>query len=215
MSLNQMGEGQSLDSFWAGLPHDLKVKFEAYIALLTKWQKSINLVSPNTLPDARDRHILDSYGLVPYIPDTVRSIYDLGSGAGFPAMVIAAARPDISVSCLESDGRKCEFLKTISREINIPVTIHMGRIESNSDLPAPDMITARALASLSQLLAWTSPWWSKSPVTLLLPKGENWANEIEDAKTIYDFEYKDMPSLTDPKARILLLSKISQKHSGQ
>ena len=199
----------SLPDLWNGLPDPLRHSYESYITLLTKWQRSINLVSPSTIPDARDRHILDSYQLVQYIPDTVKMIYDLGSGAGFPAMVIAAARPDIAVSCLESDGRKCEFLRTISREINIPVIIHMGRIESNHTLPAPDMITARALASVKVLIEWARPWWEINPsLEILLPKGESWADEVSEARGAYDFTLSDYPSLTDERARILKISNI-------
>jgi 16S rRNA (guanine527-N7)-methyltransferase len=199
----------SLNDLWNDLPDPLRRSYETYITLLTKWQKSINLVSPSTISDARDRHILDSYQLVQYIPSTVKTIYDLGSGAGFPAMVIAAARPDISVSCLESDGRKCEFLRTISREINIPVTIHMGRIESNHALPPPDMITARALASVKILIEWARPWWTQNPsLEMLLPKGESWADEVSEARGAFDFTIADYPSLTDPRARILNISDI-------
>ncbi len=199
----------SLDDLWNGLPDPLRRSYESYITLLTKWQRSINLVSPSTISDARDRHILDSHQLVQYIPDTVKTIYDLGSGAGFPAMVIAAARPNISVSCLESDGRKCEFLRTISREINIPVIIHMGRIESHYALPSPDMITARALASVKILIEWARLWWEINPsLEMLLPKGESWADEVREARAVYDFTLSDYPSLTDPRARILKISDI-------
>ena len=200
----------SPDELWASLPPELRGRYETYITLLTKWQKSINLVAPSTIPDARDRHVLDSYQLVPHISPAVKTIYDLGSGAGFPALVIGAARSDIVLSCLESDGRKCEFLRTISREINIPVTIHMGRIEGLEQLPPPDMITARALASLKVLLDWTRPWWSRNvALELLLPKGESWEDEVKEASAHYSFEIAgNVPSVVDPRGRILRITRV-------
>lgn len=194
---------------WDSLPIDQKLKFEAYATTLTKWQKSINLVSPNTLPHIKERHILDSYQLIQHIPSPVKTIYDLGSGAGFPALVIAIARPDLDIHCIESDQRKCEFIKTISRENDIPVTVHMGRIESFQALAAPDLITARALSGLKNLLDWTEFWrnGAKQP-RYLLPKGGTWQQEIKEAKTDYSFDYKDYPSATDPAARLLLVDNI-------
>jgi 16S rRNA (guanine527-N7)-methyltransferase len=191
------------------LNSELSNKFKAYEALLLKWQKSINLVSPSTLSDIQNRHILDSYQLNQYIPDTTKTIYDLGSGAGFPAMVLACLGLKTDIHCFESDQRKCEFLKTVSREIDIPVVIHMGRIESFSDLVAPDLITARALASVIKILNLTEFWRSKNPdLIYLLPKGETWADEIEEARQYFEFDIKDYPSQTDDKARILLISGV-------
>jgi 16S rRNA (guanine527-N7)-methyltransferase len=191
------------------LNSELSAKFKAYEALLLKWQKTINLVSPSTLGDIQNRHILDSYQLSQYIPDTVKTIYDLGSGAGFPAMVLACLRPEIHVHFVESDQRKCEFLKTVSREIDIPAIIHMGRIESFSGLVAPDLITARALASVTKILNLTEFWRSNnSDLIYILPKGETWADEITEAKQYFDFALKDYPSETDNKARILIISEI-------
>ncbi len=188
---------------------DLLNKFKVYEALLLKWQKSINLVSPNTLNDIQNRHILDSFQLVQHIPDSAKTIYDLGSGAGFPALVLAMAQPDIKVHCFESDQRKCEFLKTVSREIDIPVIIHMGRIESAKDIPAPDLITARALASVQNILDFTGFWRDQNlKIQYLLPKGEKWNEEIIDARTNFEFKYTDHPSQTDDRARILLISDV-------
>lgn len=202
---------QGLDALWDGLPPAQQVKFDNYLKTLTKWQKSINLVSPSTVGMARDRHVLDSYQLVQRIPDGVKTIYDLGSGAGFPALVIAIARPDLAIHCVESDQRKCEFLKTISRENDIPVTIHMGRIEEFGDLPPPDLITARALASLSQILSWTEFWRKTNPsLDYLLPKGATWQDEIKEAQAFYKFNAQIYPSLTDDSARLLLVDKIDK-----
>lgn len=211
MSLNPSIDAP-LDVLWDKLPSTTRSAFERYLSLLTKWQKTINLVSPSTLAHARDRHILDSYQLADHIPNSVRTLYDLGSGAGFPALVLAITRPEIAVSLFESDGRKCEFLKTISREI-IPATIHMGRIESlSTTLPAPDLITARALAALDQLFDWALPWVQVNPkLIFLLPKGERWADEVELARQKYNFDIEDFPSITDKSARILKICNISPK----
>ena len=131
-----------------------------YKSLLLKWAKVINLVSPATLPDVDTRHFQDSLQLIPLLPPHTKTLFDLGSGAGFPGLVIALERPDIAVHLFESDTKKCAFLSTVSRETHIPVVIHNQRIESVDKIPdvVPDVISARALASLDTLLAMTEIW---------------------------------------------------------
>ena len=122
-----------------------------YYGLLLKWQKTINLVSPSTLDDAWNRHFEDSIQVVSYIPENMKILCDIGSGAGFPGLVIAIERPDIQVHLVESDSRKCAFMRTVSRETNLSnVTIHNDRIENViGDIDA-DYVSARALASLNK-----------------------------------------------------------------
>ncbi len=188
-------------------------KLKQYHELLLKWQKTINLVSPTTIDNAWERHIEDSVQLVQYIPEGVESIVDIGSGAGFPGLVIAIERPDIQVSLIESDARKCAFLRTVSRETMCEnVKIYNDRIENAIDGLDVDMVSARALASLRQLLIYSKPiWFQKPTIKMLLPKGQNFQQEIDDAHLKFDFEVQDFDSQTDSDARILLVGNITEK----
>ncbi len=189
----------------------LSTKLVQYKNLLEKWNKVINLVSPSTLGDSEIRHFQDSLQILPLIPSHAKILFDMGSGAGFPGMVIAIERPDIKVHLIESDTKKCSFLSTISRETNTPVIIHNSRIESvdKSDKMIPDVITARALASLTELLSLTEPWWLKNAdLTLILPKGAKADEEVAEAQRKYKFDLTAVPSQTDHKAKILLLRRV-------
>jgi 16S rRNA (guanine527-N7)-methyltransferase len=188
-------------------------RLDHYHDLLLKWQKTINLVSPATLNNAWERHFEDSQQLIQHIPDHVKNIVDIGSGAGFPGLVIAIERPDIQVHLVESDTRKCAFLRTVSRETLCEnVTIHNDRIENVIDEIDADMISARALASIRQLMIYTKSVWEKGDdIIMLLPKGQNFQDEIDDARAKFDFEYTQHASVTDPHAQILIVGKIAQK----
>ncbi|OFW87205.1 MAG: 16S rRNA (guanine(527)-N(7))-methyltransferase RsmG [Alphaproteobacteria bacterium RIFCSPHIGHO2_12_FULL_45_9] len=191
----------------------LSVKLNKYHELLLKWSKVINLVAPSTLPDAKMRHFVDSTQIIPLIPADAKTLFDIGSGAGFPGMVLAIECPNLSVHLIESDTKKCSFLATISRETDTPVLIHNRRIESVDKLDGikPDVITARALASLGELLALTEQWWSNNPqVTLIFPKGAKANEEIADAQKSYQFHVELVPSQTDKLAQILVLRDIKK-----
>jgi 16S rRNA (guanine527-N7)-methyltransferase len=160
-------------------------RLDHYHDLLLKWQKTINLVSPATLNNAWERHFEDSQQLIQHIPDHVKNIVDIGSGAGFPGLVIAIERPDIQVHLVESDTRKCAFLRTVSRETLCEnVTIHNDT---------------------------KSVWEKGDDIIMLLPKGQNFQDEIDDARAKFDFEYTQHASVTDPHAQILIVGKIAQK----
>jgi 16S rRNA (guanine527-N7)-methyltransferase len=196
---------------WDSVPHETKAKLDAYEGLLQKWQSKINLVGPSTIKDARIRHFADSLQIASCIPVSAKVLYDLGSGAGFPGLVLAMARPDLTVHLIESDQRKAAFLQTVSRETATPVTLHIRRIEQ-VDLPPPDVITARALASLSELLRLSECWWSRRPdCVLIFPKGAAAEEEIDAALEKYEFDQCSTPSKTDSKAKILCLTKVRNK----
>lgn len=209
-------------------------KLEHYLALLEKWQKAVNLVSPSTLPDAWQRHFLDSMQLGPlldiseiqaarqrragsspvcYAGDESATgkvtLFDFGSGAGFPGMVLAIMYPQLSVHLVESDQKKCSFLSTVSRETKTPVSIHNSRIESLKTDAVPDVISARALADLDLLLTYSEPWALLNPdLVLLLPKGENYKAEIAELAPGRYTQCEEFPSQTDEKARILRISGL-------
>jgi 16S rRNA (guanine527-N7)-methyltransferase len=192
---------------------DLSPKLEKYKTQLLKWAKVINLVSPSTLADVNSRHFYDSMQVIDLLPPNTKTLMDIGSGAGFPGMVIAIERPDIEVHLVESDTKKCSFLSTISRETNTPVIIHNARVEAVDKTAEinPDIITARALASLTELLEMTKSWWSKNKeLCLVLPKGAKAQEEIDEALKKFKFQLKISPSQTDEKAQILVLTEVEK-----
>ena len=198
---------------------ETREKLEIYHALLLKWQKAINLVSPKTIDEAWMRHFADSAQIDHHIPFDVsresRIVFDLGSGAGFPGLVLAIMRPDLRVRLIESDERKCQFLKTVSRETNVNVMVHNSRIEDVQSDICPDLITARALADLKTLLEYIEPWSLASPnLQCLFLKGARVDDELEEARKHFFFDCEQLPSLSDRQARILHLQKITRKNSA-
>lgn len=195
-----------------GVSRETRERLAAYEALLHKWQKTLNLVGPATLPEAQQRHFTDSAQLLPLIPAQAKTLFDLGSGAGFPGLVLAILRPDLAVHLVESDERKAMFLRTVSRETGVPVTVHDSRIESLQIDAQPDIISARALAALDRLLGWCAPWAAANPdLVMIFPKGKNAAEETENAQTNYSFAVDEYASQTDPAARILRVSGVCIK----
>ena len=181
----------------------------AYGDLLIKWNKTINLVSPKTLDELWERHLLDSLQLVDLIPDTIRELADIGSGGGLPGLVIAIARPEMQVTLIERDSRKCAFLTQAAiilglsnvKVLNQPIE----NIKSRHHL-----VTARALAALDELLALAAPILWEDAICLF-PKGENFASEIEDAQKKWDFTYTAIPSKTHDSAYIISISKLKSR----
>lgn len=192
---------------------ETELKLQTYMELLRKWQQKINLVSKATLDDVWNRHFSDSLQLSQMIPNKSR-VFDLGSGAGFPGLVLAIARPDLEIHLIESDQKKCSFQKTVSRETNANSVIHNARIEDVFDKidSVPDIITARALASLNDLLQYCQPWMQKNPdLEMLFLKGAQYLQEVEEAQKKYDFEISALPSITSSEGYILHLKDVHKK----
>jgi 16S rRNA (guanine527-N7)-methyltransferase len=165
-----------------------------YEALLKKWQASINLVGPKTLDECWSRHFLDSAQVVPLVPQGVREVYDIGSGAGFPGLVVALLATELRVVLIERDQRKCSFLRTVSRETNAGVSVENSEV-GGCDLPAPDLVTARALAPLPELFDLVIPWAQKNPdMVCLFLKGERFEEEIALARNRFEFTVEAIPS---------------------
>ena len=186
---------------------------ETYADELRRWNKAVNLVSPSTIADLETRHIKDSLQLLEHLPDRPITLMDWGSGGGLPGMVLALSRMDDVVHFVESDMKKCEFLRHVSRETFRPVTVHTKRIEAvEPSVFKPDVLTARALAPLEQLLAWMLPWSSSYPQLIaLFPKGKSWREELSQARESFDFTCDDFASTTDPEARILRIENLTAK----
>lgn len=191
--------------------HEINVSRETarrwltYHTLLVQWQPKINLISPATLPHAWERHFLDSAQLLKYIDAAqVRHMTDLGSGGGFPGMVLALALPDTHVTFVESDVRKCAFLQTVARENGIKITISNKRIEQHT-WGDTELITARALAALPVLCTYVERGFKANPdAAALFLKGERWREEAADAPPMFHVEHH--PSITDDQGAILRLT---------
>ena len=185
-------------------------RLRRYRDLLNRWQKAINLVGPSTLEDAWRRHFWDSAQLLPLIPDGATSLMDVGSGAGFPGLVLAILGVP-GVSLVESDGRKCAFLREVARETGTPVTVHAARLESLvGRIDPPDVITARAVASLDLLLQKTKLYMTPNTVCLF-HKGRHADQEIEAASARWDLKIEKFRSATDPSGVILKVTDIAPR----
>lgn len=201
------------------ISRETRDRFETYAALLTQWQKAINLVAPSTLDDIWRRHFADSAQLLALAPPRPSAWLDLGSGAGFPGLVIAIllaesispqggeASAPARVTLVESDQRKAAFLREVARSTRVPVDILAIRIETLATrfkLPPGGVVSARALAPLSQLLRLSSPFLGGGSVGLFL-KGREVASELENAARLWDFRSESVSSVTDPEARIVVI----------
>jgi len=203
------------------LPPELEAKLRLYQELLVKWQKAVNLVAPASLEDSWNRHFQDSLQLLDLIPESARTLIDLGSGAGFPGLVLAIARPDLHVHLVEADQKKGAFLLNVSRETGAKnVSLHSQRIESVLPTLHGDVITARALASLSGLLTLSRSQWDcpsggrEAPAVLVFPKGAGWQEEVVEARKTYDFTPLVTPSRTSKQAAVLCITGVSLRHGA-
>ena len=177
-------------------------KFQAYLTLLEKWQRRINLVSKSTLADKWRRHILDSGQLAAYYPPQTRQILDIGSGAGFPGLVLAVMG-GVTVDLVESDQRKAVFLSTVIRELRLPAKVHNQRIETMPNL-RPDVITARALAPVPKLLNLIKTQMSPECVCLFL-KGASVEDELTNLQSYSTMVATTHPSLSGSTGVVLEL----------
>jgi 16S rRNA (guanine527-N7)-methyltransferase len=197
------GESMLLD-----VSRETSESLDHYCDLLVKWTKAINLIGPDTIPDLRTRHIDDSAQLIAFAPETFRHWADLGSGGGLPGVVIAILarekNPTARFSLVESDQRKAAFLRTVKREIDLPLEIIAQRIEAIPPLAA-DVVSARALASVEDLLKMADRHLADDGLAVF-PKGQNLQKELagldQDEYTI-----TQVPSRTDANATILLLKR--------
>ena len=186
-------------------------KLEAFAHLVKKWNPKINLISKSSVQDLWDRHICDSAQLFHLAPSFGKWV-DLGSGGGFPGIVIAILGQGVSangdVTLVESDQRKCAFLRTAIREIDLSADVIADRIENIPPLAA-DVISARALADIKTLLIHTKRH-LKPGGTAIFPKGETWRKEHKEAQHIWSYSCEAITSATNPAAAILKIKDISR-----
>ncbi len=187
--------------------HETLEKLELYAALLIKWQKAVNLVAPATIPDLWQRHFADSAQLLRLAP-RAKIWVDLGSGGGFPALVIAimlANQQECCVHLIESNARKCAFLSEAVRQTGAPARVHNARIAdvaASGAVPAASVVTARALAPLDALLELALPFFGNASAALFL-KGREAGVEIAEARKRWVFDVKIHPSISDAQGQIL------------
>ncbi len=189
---------------------ETREKLELLERELRRWQSVKNLVGPATLDQIWDRHIVDSLQLLDLAPEA-KTWIDLGSGAGFPGLVLAIAGQErgLKVHLVESNSRKCAFLREIARLTGAQATVHAARLETviPNFIGKADVVSARALAALTQLLEWTEPM-LKAGTIGLFPKGRDAEIELTEARKRWTFEADILPSRTDSEARILRITSI-------
>ncbi|KAA2315698.1 16S rRNA (guanine(527)-N(7))-methyltransferase RsmG [Pseudooceanicola sediminis] len=182
-----------------------------YVDLLSRWNEKINIVSKNTIPLVWERHIADSAQLYSLAPN-FSSWVDLGSGGGFPGLVVAIYasefHPSGHVTLIESDQRKCAFLRTVAREAGLKVTVLAERIERAAPQNA-DILSARALTSLNGLIEFSGQHMSEDGTALFL-KGARWQTELEEARQHWRFRCETHKSMTEPEAVILEIGGVER-----
>ncbi len=229
-----------------GVSRETVARLETYAELLKRWQRTINLVAPSTVNDVWRRHFADSAqlwqadtetpsptpgGEFPANPphegegasstrgDVVHWL-DVGSGAGFPGLVVAILAAEVGGTrhtLIESDNRKAAFIREVARTVGVPVDIVCARIESaetRDKVQRVDRVTARALAPLPRLLELVYPYFASHTVGLFA-KGREAASEIEEARSHFNFDCELKPSLTDESGRIVVVRSLAASGGGR
>lgn len=184
----------------------------SHVELLGRWQRRMNLVGPATQSDIWRRHVWDSAQLLPLAPAEARIWTDLGSGGGFPGLVLAALlayeqpEREAHVHLIESNGRKAAFLKQAAALMRVPVTVHAKRIEEVSAWPS-DVVTARACADIQSLIRHALPFTHEKTV-MLFPKGKDYAAELTGIEKCGTVRCEAVGSATDRAARIFRLQMV-------
>ncbi|MBT9385708.1 16S rRNA (guanine(527)-N(7))-methyltransferase RsmG [Pseudooceanicola sp. CBS1P-1] len=205
----------SLDPTTESVSRETSEKLRLYAELLEKWNRKINLVSKHTIPDLWTRHFVDSAQIHSLASDFAHWL-DIGSGGGFPGLVIAIRaaelQPDATFTLIESDQRKCAFLRSVARETGVKVQVLSQRIEQ-APVQGADVLSARALASLSDLLGFAERHLAPEGVALF-PKGQRWKEEISEAEAQWRFRWEAVPSKTESEAVILKIGGIRRVASA-
>lgn len=193
------------------VPRETVEPLGVYGDMLEKWQKAKNLVANSTLSTMWQRHFLDSAQLYPFLQKHLtedrNQLLDIGSGAGFPGLVLAALLP-IEAHMVEANGRKSSFMAQVVRQIAPKTKIHTARIEALPPFPV-DFVTSRACARLSQLLEWAYPFAHRQTVFFFL-KGENVEEELTEACTMFNMHIEQHPSLSSKTGVILEISQVQK-----
>ena len=195
------------------VPYETILRLDAYRERLIFWNDKMNLVAPSTISQIWVRHFLDSAQLMPLIPEEATSVADLGSGAGFPGLVLSIlakeTKKNLHVFAIESTGKKAEFLATVAEELGLEVSVKRERIETIKNLKA-DIITARALTALPELLKYANRLIKKDSLCLFL-KGRKATEELTEAEKYWTFNTTIHKSLSDESGKILVIKNLQYK----
>ena len=199
-----------------GVNHQIGVatvgRIEQFIELALKWNSAINLVGRSTAAQMWERHVIDSAQIFKCASETQRVWLDLGSGGGFPGIVIAVLAaeifPQLRVSLVESDKRKAVFLSEAGRQLGLKLTVHANRIQDLEPQHA-DVVSARALAALEDLCAYATSHLNAGGVCAF-PKGASAQEEIETARKTWSFNIDQVASITDSRASVLFLKDLKR-----
>ena len=197
-----------------GVSRETFERVSGYLDLLDRWRERINLIGPGEGRHLWRRHVLDSLQLVEQISSEDKSVADLGSGAGFPGLILACAlaeRSGASVTLVEKSPRKSEFLRAAGKELGLPVSVLTIRLE---DAPGAlfDVVTARALAPLPKLLGFAASWLKPSGKALLM-KGRDTATELAEAREAWTFDLSILDSQSSPEGRVLRVSSLRSRRA--
>ena len=182
-------------------------RLDTIILTLDDWRKRSNLIGPREWPQIWTRHVGDSFQILDYVPNKTR-VVDFGSGAGFPGLIMSAARPTCHVTMMESVGKKCAFLRAAIDAAGLNASVYQGRIEAAPASEA-DIVTARAFAPLPKLLDYAAPWMENGAKGVFL-KGERWKEELTDAQQTWNFAYEAIPSRTGGSGVILIVRELKR-----
>jgi len=193
---------------------ETEARLDRFVEFLLPWTQRTNLISRSTIPSIWTRHIADSLQLLALAPDA-KCWIDLGSGAGFPGLVIACAMADIegaTVHLVESTGKKAAFLREAASHIQVPAVVHAVRIEDfvKNSTVRPDVVCARALAPLDELLKLAHPL-LRSGAQGLFPKGQDVEVELTKASKYWNIDAELVPSQTSPQGRIVAVRRLRQR----
>ena len=202
------------EAFRRDVSRETRERLEIYESLLRQRQRLTNLVSAASLPALWTRHFLDSAQLAPLLADDpVGHTVDVGSGAGFPGMVLAILDGSRQISLVEANGKRCAFLREVAAATGTRVSVIEGRLEApdvQAALPPAGTIVARACAPLVDLLGLVFPVLD-SHTYCIFPKGRRYRSELQDARRRWDFGADIVPSQTAAEARILRISDVERR----
>lgn len=202
----------SLEEIIPGVSRETSERLRRFEELFRQWSGSINLMSQSARADIWARHVLDSAQLFP-LGGSARRWLDIGSGGGFPGIVLAfllTEAPDAHLDLVESNGKKAAFLQTCVGRFALPAKVNVARVETFSPAVSPQVVTARAVASLASLLSMTERWIT-GETRALFPKGRDYRREVEDCAQTWRYDLVEHRSVTDSEAVILEISNLRRR----
>ena len=209
---NIAGQGRAAFARQDNVSPETLALFDQWNTILSKWNKSINLVQRSSMEQFWTRHAADSWQVIDHIKGPISTAIDLGSGGGFPGLAVGIwlkLQGQGMVTLVESAGKKASFLRTAAREMALPVSVEAKRAETIESKPY-DLITARAFAPLLPLFGYAERFHGPKTQIILL-KGASVAQEIEQAEAEFEFEYNLQSSVTDPQGHVLTVSRLRRR----